>query len=959
MVNSKTGKLLWNTSIILFLFVWFWSFEVGDSRTLFALPILDFFAVLITSFLASRRGASFFDSLLICTISRKLNIEAMSRLESLSEMIPILWVIWLGLWSFTENEKIRSLLVLYHFGLSFDAGNSRSIGVGMAPGWECWNLNILLLFASQRAIFNREFSFKNNFAIVILFCSLFLIALHGFGSNSYFTSAMISTLVAFSLFAMIYFPGGFEEEGTVASIAVGGIAICLSAIYSGIADAGSLAILFRKRIFAGGLHPNVLGVWSMAILLCLSTRDCFGLFSHHLKRILNAFCILILVLTLIGSGSRVIWMIAILGILLSYSGIKKSVGMKKMFVGFAFLILVGIWKFGLETFGYEIFHNERFFIWKAAFENILNSPLVGYGCLSFGFGPQRIDEIAAQFTQDWNYPHSHNLYLEILLTGGVVLFMGFFCLCREWYKSSGNSMNSGLRNAVVCLLVAGIFDFPFFCPSVVFISLLLLFSGVYNGKKISIYRVLLHNENSSTSSHAVSPEILSPLPLPKEASLKVFQRKYVLQSLSGNQMKLGFLFFLFQLAIFLQIIPAISTRWFEKSVESLQNSNLEWQETMSRAVLLSPKRVELALQKMLWELSTGVGFQIQGFEKQVHELKKTWKDYYLLDFLAGRICYLRGNFKGAEDFFTRSLECEPRDMKGIRWAFLSLCLIKQQKAFYETSSRAIRRSEWGSSILLDHPSLGKSFFQNAIEGCLSEKNWYKFSSVARQLTERGALVVDEKTESSLLKQFGEEIAGELDLFKSLQNYYHGEYLKIIEKYGKVVDSLDLRGLHLMEMAAEKTNDYETFERVSRLVDEKWIYRSKASEDVISEYLKILLFLRKGNLAEAEEILSKQLAVDPANPWLLELMGDVFSSSARPEMALDVWQYSLKNVKSARLDPFFADGPRTILGPVGDQWVILFERAFRRLDTEAGEYNQQKWQTFQQRISEKIRNVKKQ
>ncbi|MBF0408738.1 MAG: O-antigen ligase family protein [Candidatus Riflebacteria bacterium] len=964
------------------LIIWLYIFEADSNHSILFLPLADIILIIFTTYLAGKNGVSYSESLFACALSRRIHIEAMLRIDAMPEIISLSWLLWCFIWGLSNNNKVRSLLILYHAGLTFDAGNARSIGAGMTPGWECWNLNMLFIFGFMRdptlshvkaeEIVNKEFpaerstllvngpsygnakdmttrseselscenvqkglqeatchyslesrSSSGNFISGIFFAvGIILFSLHGFGSNAYFTCALIATLLSFILFLKTSFRQGVTYNDCLVAFSLGSVGICISALYSGYADSETFEIFLRKRIFAGGIHPNALAFQSMTLIFALVSWKDSEILPEVFRRVFKYLSIAVFLIVLLGSGGRITWIITIFSlVMIFFKSSGTTVDLKFVSAFLVMLIGVGLWKFSLETFGYEIFRNERFFIWKAALDNIFNAPLSGYGFLSFATLPQSIAGNAIFHVQDWNYPHSHNAYSELLLTGGLPLVFCFIFFIRKWWKKNSDYSNSIIG---ISILISAFFDFPFFYPSILMIT--------------------VFHFSSAFLTESFAP-VANQLPSRNE-------NKTLRKSRFIFMMLLSFAALLFQ------ILPAFSTLLFEKSISSLKSGAPAWYNSICRASAIAPARIDLHLQRNLWELSTQAGtLNLNDFRERIIKLQKTWKNFFLLDYILGRIYYISGDYQKAKEHFKRSLELEPRDMKGIRWAFLALSRMYLKEDPIEDASNAIIRSDWGSSIILDHPVFGKSVISILAQKLRNQKDFKDFYYFALPLIERKEFFRFDEQNALSQKDISAE---DMKYLSRIQMYHQGKYVELMSDLTAAASSsmsiLDVRNLHLLMKTSEKTDNREIFEAAASETEKKWIYRSKYSEDILSGFLKTRYYFRINLYDKAEELLLRQLAIDSANPWMLELYGDICAASGKTDTAVSSWNYSLKRIRSARLDPFFADGARSVLGSMGDQWVVLYEHAFRAICKDSVNYHSEKWAEMQKRISEKLMKV---
>lgn len=119
---------------------------------------------------------------------------------------------------------------------------------------------------------------------------------------------------------------------------------------------------------------------------------------------------------------------------------------------------------------------ERFNVWGIAMEKIISRPLFGYGA---GVGAMW-DTLAAN---GLNAPHAHNLFLQVLSEGGLVLLvlllMLFWRLFRAGFElvlGAPDARMYGAATIAFCagVCVLGMFDYPLFLPKCIGTFLMLL-----------------------------------------------------------------------------------------------------------------------------------------------------------------------------------------------------------------------------------------------------------------------------------------------------------------------------------------------------------------------------------------------------------------------------------------------------------------------------------------------------
>ncbi len=117
-------------------------------------------------------------------------------------------------------------------------------------------------------------------------------------------------------------------------------------------------------------------------------------------------------------------------------------------------------------------------LWEELIDHIQDRPLVGYGYLGF-WDADRVEELADIFK--WEIPHGHNMYLDIILDGGVLglgLYLLFLVtgLVVAWRTYSTNNAGAAFAfGLVAAVLVHGfaesLFKMPGFAGFILYSSL--------------------------------------------------------------------------------------------------------------------------------------------------------------------------------------------------------------------------------------------------------------------------------------------------------------------------------------------------------------------------------------------------------------------------------------------------------------------------------------------------------
>ncbi len=198
--------------------------------------------------------------------------------------------------------------------------------------------------------------------------------------------------------------------------------------------------------FAGVLHPNAMGAYCAIGAITLFTL------AHLTERRWKAYGFLLLMLLCVGAllltKSRTAFLTACVVLLCLWAAstdLKRTVitviglGMLLCILGIIYNDnIVGKLEstvlLGREGEGTAGSLSNRLPLWKECLEYVEQRPLLGYGYDSF-WTPKHIYTISKH--QGWDVPHSHNGYLEMLLSTGVIgLLLYLIVLATYLHRSA-------------------------------------------------------------------------------------------------------------------------------------------------------------------------------------------------------------------------------------------------------------------------------------------------------------------------------------------------------------------------------------------------------------------------------------------------------------------------------------------------------------------------------------------
>ncbi|MBF0502213.1 MAG: O-antigen ligase family protein [Candidatus Riflebacteria bacterium] len=965
MMSEKIRQLLMLVAIA----VWFLCIEYGRPEALFGSPIFDLAAALATALtVGRRRDIKWSDSLFLIMLSRDLHLAAMTGLETWKSLPAIVWLCWLIAWATAENDARRTLLLLFHAGLTFDAGILRSIGMGMTLGWEAGPLNAMLLVWVWRhlSIHGKASLPVETPARLCAIGIAWIIILHRDGPISWMTASWAMTAGTFLLFMILTLPRGLNEDGACEVILLGGLPLILAAIGTGLAEAGTGDFwALQKRFFAGGIHPNWLGLSAAIFLMMQLPGTLFVSVKKPWGGVIRGFCGIFSGIMLITSGSRAALLIAIItgGIFV----MRENIAMKRRRYVAAAACIVGvpvlIWWLSRGSFLMEWVYNERFMIWRAALERIADHPWIGHGILSFGYMSQPIDPVNGLWAYDWNYPHAHQAFLEAGLTGGlpaVILVIAIIiCWARRWSWNSPGSIVGTV------LLSAGCLDTSFLSSSLSFLTIM-AFAGSSsseipeeNNSDEHICSVDIRNLGAGAR-HA-APEVAKCNALLNSTQNVIPPAKFSAKSWLGI-MRSQAVFMTLSTMIFSTILGQIPTlvslSAFDEALALLNTGKPDWNVAIQRCLTLSPNRIQARLQRLLWRLSTEK-MPTEEDRTEAESLERMLPDYYLPRFISGRLAMLEGNMASATILLARCVELDARDTTGIRWGSLALAQFHSGARWHEAAIQALARGEWGPGLILDHSILGPIAAAELPLHPLLAINTASHSRkigldalfriiVARVLINHGIASAPIPFENDLDPSLPEWITDNVAADRySVEKHKSGEAsLFTEEKLSKLGPAF----LDELAVETEHSGNDELLERILDLEDARWIRRSKTMDNLDGMFRRAGLEMRRGRLDIAESLLERLDAIDAGNPWILERLGIIRSNSGRSDDAREAFAAALRILSSARLRPFISEGPRKEnQGPTGDQWSFAFELAFRRFDPECRLYNADRWWLLQRRL----------
>ncbi|HOT29973.1 MAG TPA: O-antigen ligase family protein [Candidatus Ozemobacteraceae bacterium] len=894
----RTLRGVWNFILLAVTACWVYLYEFPWRGDLLGLPAIDLAWMAACVGIASWRGRSFAENLLWITLSRHLHLAAMGEFEAFQALVSISWAAWGACLALAETDEQRMLLAGYHLGLTFDAGMCRPIGLGMSFGLDAAALDLLLVTAGMSRIANGRLPAIRWLPAALLAGALGFLAIAHAGGPGSNTAVMLLALASLTIFFLAPGTAAAAGDRLMQALVLAGFPIVLAAFGMMLGEA-DLWTAMQKRVFAGGLHPNLLAAYALGMLTFIIRPAEWDLIPAPARRVARAAACIAYLGILLASGGRAAILVFLLTALLLHRRRFADACTRRTLVPALVIGLLCIYKLFDTSLWFEVFHNERYLIWRAAVDQIRAHPWLGHGMMAFGQLPLALPDALRMIPADWIYPHTHNLFLEIALSGGIPLLVLFLIAGFLWGTSAAVSAGAfGLGGAFLAL---GLFDFVWFTPSLMALGM-------------SAYSETARGSGSSDEA--------------------VPGKKWVPWSFAGILLIMIYGIFSLHRAPFL----------FRQSVELLGNRNPAWVETLDRAATVRPTDLAIRLQRLLIRWSTGTA-PSEADLAELDDIAAGWPGYYLPRFLRGRLREMAGHpVKSLEDL-AASVSLEPRDLLGIRWARLALARAAAGTDATDAAWEAVLRGGWGPSLVLDHPAVGATMTSLLVSRwtAAAPKTVYEAQMIADIgicLARRGVPLPAKELDSALARSFPEHARDAWNLL---------DLVRVPPSEPMADPSWGMGCLAFMLELAAKANRKEIFEDIYSKIQAKIVRRSKNNENLRSD------FLSTGFLPPdaAFERLQRLRESDPGNPWIIERYGDLLAASGRPDEAREEWRTALNLCSSVRLEPVFSDGPRPwALGSTGDQWTLAFETALRRYDPDAGGYHRQKWDAFMARLRAK-------
>ncbi|HPT47535.1 MAG TPA: O-antigen ligase family protein, partial [Candidatus Rifleibacterium sp.] len=879
------------------------------------LPVL---AIIFLAGLLRRKFSGFLPAFVV--LSYEIHAQSAIRVENFQIFYIFSWAVCVFL-LYRQPERAGSL-TLYHAGLSFDPGSAVTIGVGMQAGLSAAPVTILFLIFFIRELWNNRISFlveSRHFLAVAGLAWLAVNHYHGMASD------LTAQFVAFAAAALLFFAtcseasDAREQQRHIDAIMAGGLLIIGAALANQLLESASLSEFFSRRAWAGSMHPNHLATWCLAMIWALVVANKAYPELHVNRRV---FFVALYLLMILISGARLIMLTAVGGLALHYLlSLRKPVPQREnesesetvapvglltrrnlLIITAFFLLVVFTGRFFYKFDPLELARNERLFIWKAAAGLIAQAPWTGHGVLQFALLPQQIDSASAVWVYDWNYPHTHQILLEMLLWGGIPLLVVFaiswlFAL-KFWYMA-------GMTIAILSVSATVLADFTWRTPAMILLAVFYLIPGRKPGSD---------NQNSSFA------------------------------------LKTGF-----SLAMLLVIVWLTGMHSgfnsYNRSLQMLATGNDTWKSEIENAITRLPFSVDARMQRLLWHLSRE---KIDGeFISQLAELRQRFPAFWPALFLEARRAEIAGDFHTAFNLYQQTLLFEGVDLSGIRNARAAILAMQLNSDLLEGFAGAtLARGQWGAAMLLNHPRFGNRF-RTLATGLAARNEPHDFFSavhLARSIKNlaMNGLVVDE----SIIRRLDpfvlpdwllDEMIGAVSLAKAeliAKNYEKVDYSSTGRLKPRLLSPIDRNEIDMLAELLRQHGpaclrtlawirleqaDHGGFIAAYDQMLQKYNFRSKNNEDLSGQFLFARFAYLAGEYRQSVNMLQKLTAFDTGCPFVSKLWAQCCLALEKPDEAAYFLKLARQQAKYARLDPFYREEPRSLLWPQGDQWIFLFEK----------------------------------
>lgn len=944
-MNETTAKTMTLTSFIpraaawVFLLVWAKLIFSESHSLLLPDSSLDPAVILIITAagLYRKKYSGFLPAFAL--VSYEVHSQAALRVENFQVLYVISWLLC-TYYIYKEPDRAASL-VIYHAGISFDPGSAVTMGVGMQAGISAAPVTVMFLLFYSRELLHDRISFAADIRHFLAVAALAWLAVNHYQGMA---ADLTSQFVAFAASALLFFATCSvaaeprQQQRIIDTIAFSGILVIGAALTNQALESATFGEFFSRRAWAGSLHPNHLATWCLAAVWVTIAGIRSNPAVHYNRRLLLIAAYL---LYMIVSGARIIIALAAVSIVLHliirhFSGAKPAVKSpaktgaapektRSMLIPAALAAMVlgvVIFRLGYKFDFAEFTRNERLVVWKTAVSLIGQAPFTGHGVLQFSLLPQRTTSDAALWVYDWNYPHTHQGLLELLLWGGVpLLFIALVC----WFRAFKGWLAAGMPVGFLAVSATLLADFTWRTPAML---VLVFFYLLFPRPEI-----------------AEQPKIGSNIKRLLAAGCLAVIIWLV-------QLHIGFIY-------------------FNRALKSLADGSEKWKSEIATTARCLPFSVDARMQELLWTLSReGTG---EAFARSLAELRRKFPSFWPPVFVEARRCELAGDLHTALALYESTLAFENVDLTGIRNARAALVADRLQDArFAGFFEEAMARGEWGAAMLLNHPDRAARYRQLALDTLVNRtpRNFWEalrlariFHNLARNSVIADVELVRKLQGSGLPEWLLDEVFAGLAGTQAehiAEKYASADLSQTGRLKPRLLSASDRNEIDLLAESLRQKGpaslrtlarirleqaDPGAFIAAYDLMLKSYNFRGKNYEDLAGQYLFAKFAAATGDYQQAVGMLEKLGAFDAGSPVISRLLAECHAAMGQPDAAKGYVNLARQQVQFARLDPFFREEPRNLLWPQGDQWIFLFERLFRRHDPEARRYEANRWSEF--------------
>ncbi|MCF7795235.1 O-antigen ligase family protein [Patescibacteria group bacterium] len=269
------------------------------------------------------------------------------------------------------------------------------------------------------------------------------------------------------------------------------------------------AAISTKRAFSTLGQPNYLGIFLVMVIPII-----IYLFKIERNKYLRFFWLIIAfssILACFFTGSRSAWLGLIATIFISIIYIliknKKLIKSKTFVLSVLAVIIIFVSFFSYSHFKERFIASldfekgstaTRLLYWKASYDKIIQSPIIGYGL------EQQKHVLRDAYNKDWAVheklntysDRAHNIILDQLLVGGIMVLFAYFMILRSWFIFTIRALKTGnykiaiLTLSLFAYLIALLFSFEIIVSSFYFwLFGALIIVGVNGDKDEDNYKI--------------------------------------------------------------------------------------------------------------------------------------------------------------------------------------------------------------------------------------------------------------------------------------------------------------------------------------------------------------------------------------------------------------------------------------------------------------------------------------